>query len=123
MTSKKVYVSVPGHSTTNDREELECEVVVSMYDQGCLGKYSGPPEDCYPDEPPEIELEPVVEYINTVTGVQGTMDLDDLVVLLAEEFETTQEKALQSLEEEMMNMCEQDAEDAYVEARLNAMEY
>jgi hypothetical protein len=43
---------------------------VYSYFHGLSGRYSGPPEDCYPDEPAELEWEPessdkdLNQYIN-----------------------------------------------------------
>jgi hypothetical protein len=37
-------------------EEDAIAVVISLT-RGTPGRYSGPPEDCYPDDPPEMEWE------------------------------------------------------------------
>jgi len=49
-----------------DREGNEVEVeyrVEANFTPGAPGKLSGPPEDCYPDEPSEIEYTRVLEVV------------------------------------------------------------
>ncbi|WP_236175948.1 hypothetical protein [Pseudomonas pseudonitroreducens] len=40
-------------------EQYELTVEITDYSPGRAGKYSGPWEDCYPDEPEELEFEVV----------------------------------------------------------------
>jgi len=44
--------------TTKVTLELDTKVDYT-YNPGCLAYLSGPPEACYPEEPPEVELERV----------------------------------------------------------------
>lgn len=40
-------------------EHYTLEVEITCFTAGRRGVYSGPPEHCYPDEPPEMEFEVV----------------------------------------------------------------
>lgn len=37
--------------------EYEVRIVVTGFHSGYAGRYDGPWEDCYPDEPPEVEFD------------------------------------------------------------------
>jgi hypothetical protein len=56
-----------------DDEELEVEVVGHAY-HGLKGRYYGPAENCFPDEPAEIEFE-----VAFVDGKQIELTEDELI--------------------------------------------
>lgn len=58
MQSKKLNVTV---DITISNEDYRCECEVSYY-PGDPGRYSGPPEHCYPAEPDEVEILSEVWY-------------------------------------------------------------
>lgn len=59
-----------------DNEEVETEVtVVYSYTPGSPGKLSGPPEDCYPPEGPEVDIEAVYRTDDeTKTDLSSALD-------------------------------------------------
>lgn len=74
MKKKFMFVSNIG--------EADLEVTITgTYRPGTPGKLSGPPENCYPPEDPEIEIESVT------TGVQAK-DIFDLLSKEAQEYIT-----------------------------------
>jgi len=56
--------------TTITIENYKIEVLVTHYFPGDPGKINGPPENCYPPEPSEIEYEIVTETNLEELGAQ-----------------------------------------------------
>jgi hypothetical protein len=77
-----------------DIEDIEYMVTVSYFDPGRPGRLSGPPEDCYPDDPWEIEFEPNVEATSEV------IEFETFVELYASHYyEGNERKALEAIEQ------------------------
>lgn len=60
---------------TLEVREVVCLVVIDSYTPGDPGRTSGPPEDCWPPEPPEVEW-----HLEDAAGVRLEAleaDLDD----------------------------------------------
>ena len=63
-----------GFERTIDGLELRVEAVVMP---GRPGKYYGKPEDCYPDEPAEFDIESIF-LIDEATGLAGSVSIKDV---------------------------------------------
>ena len=61
-------------------------VTISYFQGPIPGKYHAAPEDCYPDEPAEIEFGDKVEYAQDDANEVSTMDWCDFVMIYAAEY-------------------------------------
>lgn len=123
MPSKTYTVLREINADTDQWEELTCEIEVESYYPGAPAKVYGPPEDCYPEEGPELDLSQVVHYTSDMKEGAGTMDLDDFIALLAKEYNITVDEAESDLMDEMYDFCEECREEAKLEAALSRMDY
>lgn len=55
MGKRPDTIELEGVMLLPDHEDF-CITFEVYYSPGTPGRYSGPPEDCYPDEPAEVEL-------------------------------------------------------------------
>lgn len=91
---------------------IPLEITVTSYFPGDPGRTSGPPENCYPPEPPEIEFE-----IRTLTGHElSESDFD------AAEWDTLIDEVLAAHEAEIED-CRTEAAISAYEARQAAWDY
>lgn len=87
-------------------------VTISYFDGGSPGKLSGPPEDCYPEEAPEVEFDDEVEFATDECNKVKTMNFCDFVMIYANEYtEGDTDKAASRIEAEIIEeIIEQAAE-------------
>lgn len=93
MTSLKINVSIP------------VEITVDSYTPGVPGRFSGPPENCYPDEPPEVEF-----TVRTLTDYELNEDDFD-------------RDAWENLYFDVLEAIDSEIEDAKCDAQISALEY
>lgn len=74
-------------------DDEPCLIRVTSYSPGCPGFTSGPPESCYPPEPPEIEWEVVDAAGNPVDVALSDDDAERIEELIINRYE---EAALES---------------------------
>lgn len=89
------------------QQELEVEdtpfgtlkfLVVGNYYPGCPAQVSGPPERCYPEEPPEVEILDL--FLIGMSPVQWKTDVGWLLnkrVIPAEKFDDLHDRLLEQL--------------------------
>jgi len=65
-------------------EDIEVEVVVH-YSPGSPGRLSGPPERCYPPEPPEVEVAIAKRTDTGVVVPPGWLDYDAMEQAICDE--------------------------------------
>lgn len=70
-----------------DGNEVDCRVEFTYY-PGDPGRLSGPPEDCYPPEPPEFEICRVLVDGNDVIELLDEAALDALALRIEDGYET-----------------------------------
>lgn len=59
------------YTTTRDDGETEIEITYRVTSWGRPAKISGPPENCYPDEPAEVEID-AIRLLGTQTEIKLT---------------------------------------------------
>ena len=93
MTPLKINVSIP------------VEVTVESYTPGVPGRFGGPPETCYPEEPPELDI-----TVRTLSGYQ--LGEDDFA-----------EGTWNNLYLDVLDIIDSEIQDAKCEAQISAREY
>lgn len=81
MTQKKIYPSTTYTMDFGVLGEIDVEVFY-YYTPPQRGRYCGPPEDCYPDEPAELEIVDVavpgmVLNHSLASTIIGVLERDD----------------------------------------------
>ena len=66
---------------------IPCGILVTRYTPMSLGRYTGPPEFCYEDEPAEMEFEVLDRYGYQANWLDKKLSDDDYARLI-EEYET-----------------------------------
>lgn len=68
-------------------DEEPCLIRVTSFTPGCAGRIYGPPEFCYPPEPPEIEWEVIDENGAPVDVELSSSDAERIEELIIRQYE------------------------------------